>query len=102
MPFPSTDVDECERDVNLCDKNALCTNSDGSYTCSCNDGYLGNGQNCSGNGGIEKVGGQEELKMQQIKLSSICLSLLIFILSFAPSHRMKCLRFTVAVDRSFY
>ena len=54
MPFTSTDVDECERDVNLCDKNALCTN--GSYLCSCNDGYRGNGKNCSGNVGIE-VGG---------------------------------------------
>lgn len=57
MFFSSTDVDECKRDVNLCDKNALCTNTDGSYKCSCKGGYRGNGENCSGNG-IEKVGGK--------------------------------------------
>ena len=53
-------MDECERDANLCDKNALCTNTDGSYTCNCNDGYSGNGRNCSGNGDIDKVGGKGE------------------------------------------
>lgn len=29
-----------------CDENALCTNTDGSFTCECNDGYSGDGMTC--------------------------------------------------------
>ena len=35
--------------MNKCDENANCTNTDGSYNCSCNEGYNGNGFNCTGN-----------------------------------------------------
>ena len=30
-----------------CDENAICTNTDGSYTCKCHIGYAGDGYNCT-------------------------------------------------------
>ncbi|KAJ0442170.1 putative EGF-like domain-containing protein [Helianthus annuus] len=36
-----TDINECEDPNNLC--GAVCTNTPGSYTCSCEDGYVGDG-----------------------------------------------------------
>ncbi|XP_072042803.1 uncharacterized protein [Amphiura filiformis] len=39
------DVDECLS--NNCHTNALCTNTDGSFTCKCNTGYSGNGITCN-------------------------------------------------------
>ena len=43
-----TDVDECDIGMENCDANAGCTNSDGSYTCSCLSGYSGDGAYCYG------------------------------------------------------
>ena len=42
-----SDLDECETE-NSCSVNAVCTNTDGSYTCFCNFGYTGNGFECEG------------------------------------------------------
>ena len=42
-----SDKDECAG-VNKCHVKAQCTNTEGSYTCSCLDGYAGNGKNCTG------------------------------------------------------
>ena len=42
----SIDIDECKSTP--CDKNAACVNTDGSFTCTCNTGYSGDGFNCSG------------------------------------------------------
>ena len=42
--FP--DNDECLN--NPCDIHASCTNSDGSYACSCNQGFSGDGHKCDG------------------------------------------------------
>ena len=41
-----SDIDECTEDA--CDHN--CTNTDGSFTCSCNNGYEldDNGRSCNG------------------------------------------------------
>ena len=43
------DVNEClNSSLSDCDVNASCMDTFGSYMCSCNDGYFGNGFNCSG------------------------------------------------------
>ena len=42
-------MNEClNSSLNDCDMNASCMDTFGSYMCSCNDGYFGNGFNCSG------------------------------------------------------
>ena len=42
------DVDECADGTHNCSSNAKCTNTDGSFTCDCSDGFIGNGQLCEG------------------------------------------------------
>jgi len=43
----NTDIDECENEEDNCHGNAQCTNTEGSFTCSCNLGYTGDGVNCT-------------------------------------------------------
>ena len=44
----NSDIDECESDdLNNCHENAQCTNTEGSFNCSCNPGYIGDGVNCT-------------------------------------------------------
>ena len=40
--FNCLDINECNG-TNSCDSDANCTNTEGSYTCMCNDGYTGDG-----------------------------------------------------------
>ena len=42
------DVDECAENSHKCHGNAYCNNTVGSYNCTCNSGYSGNGFNCTG------------------------------------------------------
>ena len=42
------DIDECSKNGSPCDENADCLNNDGSYTCTCKDGFTGNGTVCVG------------------------------------------------------
>ena len=44
--FFLSEINECATDP--CHVNATCQNTDGSYDCSCNDGYTGNGTDCTG------------------------------------------------------
>src|SRR5690554_5014641 len=41
------DVDECDEDLHDCDANARCENTPGSFECHCEDGYEGDGQQCT-------------------------------------------------------
>ena len=42
------DIDECTENQHDCDKNAICTNAEGSFRCDCIGGYTGNGTSCQG------------------------------------------------------
>ena len=44
-----TDDDECKNGLHDCDINANCTNTIGSFECTCNDGFFGDGKTCISN-----------------------------------------------------
>ena len=46
--FSAIDVDECSDGSHNCNTNAQCTNTEESFTCTCNSGYSGDGVNCQG------------------------------------------------------
>jgi hypothetical protein len=48
LVFKHSDIDECATDTDNCDANAFCTNTNGSFTCTCNAGYTGSGVQCQG------------------------------------------------------
>jgi len=50
--FISLDINECLKNSS-CDVNAACINTNGSFTCTCNDGYSAVGY--SGDGSTEEV-----------------------------------------------
>lgn len=44
-----SDIDECSANIHNCSKdNATCANTRGSFNCSCNPGYVGDGHHCQG------------------------------------------------------
>ena len=49
IPFFVSDIDECTNGTHRCDVNAVCNNTQGSYNCTCKDGFYGDGINCTGN-----------------------------------------------------
>ena len=45
-----TDIDECSASIRVCNINADCHNTLGSYSCSCKPGFTGNGMTCAKRG----------------------------------------------------
>ena len=44
-----SDVDECKNvTLNNCNENADCLDTEGSFTCTCREGYAGSGVECQG------------------------------------------------------
>ena len=43
-----TDINECELETYPCSLNANCTDTDGSFNCTCREGFEGDGFNCTG------------------------------------------------------
>ena len=44
----TSDINECDEGSHDCDENANCTNTEGSFFCTCNAGYSGDGTFCEG------------------------------------------------------
>ena len=42
------DRNECMEEPAPCHANAVCTDTVGSYTCNCSEGFVGDGLNCMG------------------------------------------------------
>ena len=48
MPLSLSDIDECTAKSHDCHLSAVCTNTDGSFNCTCKEGYSGDGKSCNG------------------------------------------------------
>lgn len=46
MFYFSSDIDECAENTFECATNAQCINLPGTYMCTCNEGYYGDGKVC--------------------------------------------------------
>jgi hypothetical protein len=46
--IPLLDINECSTGTHTCDQNGDCSNTVGSFTCQCRNGFTGNGQVCAG------------------------------------------------------
>ena len=46
-PYYLPDVDECSINTHDCDAHAICTNTEGSFTCKCNKHFIGDGKTCT-------------------------------------------------------
>ena len=68
--FFSSDIDECATGAdNDCSPDASCTNTPGSFTCACNQGYTGEGVMCSGKISIFTHTSSNDISLTQILMS---------------------------------
>ena len=50
-----TDDDECGSSHNICHLHAMCNNTEGSYKCTCLEGFVGDGVTCERKSYCENV-----------------------------------------------
>lgn len=67
-----TDVDECVENNGGCSPHANCTNTPGSYNCTCLGGYFGDGVNCSGSEIASTIGLHFVLFAALINVTASC------------------------------
>ena len=56
-------MDECSASVPVCDVNADCKNTRGSYRCTCKAGFTGDGKTCTGKRVAESYHNNSELSI---------------------------------------
>ena len=62
------DINEC-KNLSLCHMNANCTNTNGSYKCTCNVGFMDDGKNCV----VSSVSGKELIALRPVAATtSLC------------------------------
>ena len=84
--FILTDVDECALGTDNCHPNfATCMNTPGSFDCSCNSGFTGNGVDCAG---------------MHTHVHGLCLSLYYMYLRFG--NKVVCANFFLPLYKSGY
>ena len=49
------DINECSASIPVCDVNANCGNTPGSYVCSCKAGFTGDGKTCAGENVVKMI-----------------------------------------------
>ena len=82
--WPSiSDVNECSRGTSRCSSNGTCTDTIGSYTCSCNAGFSGDGFTCQGRG---NVGSEFNTLLMNVQIS---MSALLMEQITVPDHLME-------------
>ena len=59
----SSGIDECATDADNCGTNAACTNTPGGFTCTCNQGYTGDGEMCTQSGMYSVVQVMENMQL---------------------------------------
>lgn len=57
-----SDISECTMDSHDCQMSEKCTNTAGSYYCSCKEGFTGNGRVCSGRNPLLRCTDLNQLK----------------------------------------
>ena len=43
-----SDIDECATGTHNCGDHAVCNNTNGGHNCTCKKGFIGDGENCTG------------------------------------------------------
>ena len=66
-----TDIDECSKE-NVCHINAECSNTFGTYECSCKKGFVGNGRNCECPAGFILTNETACIDIDECEERSIC------------------------------
>ena len=77
------DIDECSNGSHDCDVNANCTNTNGSHSCTCKEGYTGKGESCQGKIKLDIEKKQNNRSSQVIALLSNKLANIFFFYSVA-------------------
>ena len=68
----ATDRDECALGTDDCDANATCANTPGSFTCTCNAGFVGDGTTCDANGVVGALTAADPGQWADASLATSC------------------------------